>query len=306
MKYFPSHDGKWEREGVRFSRSIPYYQVSQIENTYQWLKENHPEYILKCPVRDIEISWVPKKKVKKYYHPIYRLDEIKEKGPKDPLEKRLVKLVSLIEESADIEGSLGVTGSILTETHNPKFSDIDLTVYGSNESNRVKKALLELKTAKKIKSLSSQEKRKWILNRVNKHGLNIKVLKRIADKRWNFGYIDGIYFSIHPTRTDNEIIESYGDNTYNRIGEVSGTATILNNKESIYLPAVYKIIECKPNIEASEITSFEGIYSSLFQNGDVIRFNGILEEVKGKTPYKRIIIGGAGSQDSYIAWDYSG
>jgi predicted nucleotidyltransferase len=307
LKYIPSQEGLWEREGIRYSRSIPYYQVSQVENTYTWLKENHPEYILKCPVRDIEVSWVPKNKVKKYYHPIDRLEEIKKKRPKDPLENRLIKLVSLLEDSTEIEDSIGVTGSILTGTHNPKFSDLDLTVYGSNESYEVKKALLELKeTSKEIKDISSQEKRRWIQNRLNKHGLNKKELARIAEKRWNFGYIDGIYFSIHPTRTDNEITENYGDNMYHRIKEVSGTATISENKESIYLPAVYKIIECKPDRDISEIISFEGLYSSLFDNGEKIEFNGILEEIKGKRLYKRIIIGGAGSPNSNIKWSYSG
>jgi len=161
LKYIPSQDGLWEREGIRYSRSIPYYQVSQVENTYTWLKENHPEYILDCPVRDIEVSWVPKNKVKKYYHPFDRLEEIKKKGPKDPLEERLIKLASLLEDSTGIEGSIGVTGSILTGTHNPKFSDLDLTIYGSNESYEVKKAILELKEAsKEIKDISSQEKRR--------------------------------------------------------------------------------------------------------------------------------------------------
>jgi predicted nucleotidyltransferase len=127
---------------------------------------------------------------------------------------------------------------------------------------------------------------------------------RVAEKRWNFGYFDGVYFSIHPIRIDAAIIEDYGDNTYHRVGEVTGTAVVSDSSESIYLPALYKITDCEPCTEVSRIISFEGLYGSLFERGEKIEFNGILEEVRGKNPHKRIIMGGAGSPDSYIKWAY--
>jgi len=306
LKYVPSPNGKWERNGVKYSRSIPYYQVSQVENTYQWLKQNHPEYILQCPVRGIEVSWVPKSRVKEYYHPRERLREIKENGPKDLLEEKLIKLTSIIEERAGVKGSIGVTGSILTRTHNPAFSDLDITVYGLAESYRVKRAILEFKhESNEIAGITSQEKRDWVQNRVNKHGLDPGELTRVAEKRWNYGYIDGTYFSVHPTRTDDEIKENYGDNIYHRIDEVTGSATVTDNEESIYLPAIYMVKDSKPS-QISEIVSFEGLYGGLFEKGDQIEFKGILEEIKGKNPRSRVIVGGAGSPNSYIKWGHSG
>ena len=162
LKYVPSETGKWARNGVRYSRSISYYQVSQVENTYQFLKQRHPEYILECPVRNIEVSWVPKNRVKKYYHPQDRLREIKEKGPRDSLEEKLLRLTDIFEEKAGIEDSLGVTGSILTKTHNPEFSDMDIIVNGLDESYMLKEALLELKSeSNEIKGISEQEKEQW-------------------------------------------------------------------------------------------------------------------------------------------------
>jgi predicted nucleotidyltransferase len=303
LKYVPSPGGKWERDGVRYSRSIPYYQVSQVENTYSYLKQTHPEYILQCPVRNIEVSWVPKNHVKTYYNPRERLDAIKKNGPKDPLEEKLHRLTTTLEEAADIEGFLGVTGSILTETHNPEFSDIDLTVYGQTESNQLKEALMKLKLeSNEVSGISEQEKREWILHRLGKYKLDARDLMRVAEKRWNYGYFDGAYFSIHPTRTDEEITENYGDNTYHRVGEVTGTAVVSDSSESIYLPAVYSVTECTPNTEVSEIVSFEGLYCSLFEKGDRIEFSGVLEHIRGKNPHQRVIVGGAGSPDSYIKW----
>ena len=285
-------------------RSIPYYQVSQVENTYDWLKKKHPEHILQCPVRNIEVSWVPAEKVKTYYHPRERLNDIKQNGSNDSLEEKLLRLVELLENTAGVMGSIGVTGSILTRTHNPAFSDIDLTVYGLPESYRLIEALQELKKKGVIRDVSEQEKKKWVQNRSNKHGLSADDLMRIAEKRWNYGYFEDTYFSVHPTRLDNEITEKYGENTYQRLGLTSGTATITDSSESIFLPAVYKINDSNPEI--TEIVSFEGLYGSLFEAGDKIEYKGIHEKVEGKNPHQRIIIGGAGSPDSYIKWSYSG
>ncbi len=275
-----------------------------MENTYDWLKIEHPEHILHCPVRNIEISWVPSSKVKKYYQPKNRLNTIKKNGAKDLLEEKLLRLAKILEETTDVEGSLGVTGSILTRTHNPTFSDIDLTVYGLRESYRLIDAIKELKKTGEIRGISEGERGEWVQNRIYKHGLSSEALIRIAEKRWNYGYFEETYFSVHPTRRDNEILETYGENMYNRVGVVSGSAVVTDSSESIFLPAIYAIEDSNPEI--TEIVSFEGLYGSLFKAGEEIKYKGILEKVEGKNSHQRIIIGGAGSPDSYIKWGHSG
>lgn len=302
LKYTPSPTGKWSRGETRYSRSITYYQVSQVENTYDFLKKQHPEHILNCPVRNIEVSWVPRFKVKKYYKPRERIQEIKCNGPKDLLERKLLKLITLLEQTANVENNLGVTGSILTKTHNPSFSDMDITVYGKENSDRVKRAIIDFKEySAELKGLSDQEREVWVKNRLDKYELDKEDLAKISKKRWNYGYYDGVYFSIHPTRRDEEISETYGDNIYTRIGQVTGTATVMDSSESIYLPASYRISRCEME-GVTEIVSFEGLYCNVFAKGDRVQFNGILEEVSGKNPHKRVIIGGADSPDSYLKW----
>jgi predicted nucleotidyltransferase len=303
LKYIPSPNGKWERNGTRYSRSIPFYQVSQVEKTYHYLKEKHPEYLLQCPVRNIEISWIPKSHIKTYYDPREKLSNMKKNGPKDPLEEKLLRLTCFLANAADIEDSLGVTGSILTNTHNPDFSDIDITVYGLDESYKLKKALQQLKKdSKEIHGITSKEKHKWVINRKAKYNLSSDDLMKIAEKRWNYGYFEGVYFSVHPTFLDEEINEKYGDNIYNRIGNVIGTAVVSDSRESIFNPAIYKVSDCKPFPEVSQIVSFEGLFDSLFEKGDTIEFKGVLEEITGKNPHRRVIIGGATSKKSYIKW----
>jgi len=300
LKYVPSPDGKWGKDGQRYSRTLPYYHVSQVENTYKYLKEKHPQYLFDCPVRNITTSWVPKSYVRQYYSARSKLREISSRGANDSLERKLLDLSSLLEEKAGIKDSLGVTGSILTGTHNPSFSDIDLTVYGYDASRKLIDALKNLKEeADLVKPVTSDEKKKWVKSRAERFPLSINDMRNIAEKRWNYGYFEDTYFSVHPIKTDEEITEDYGGNTYHRKKVVEDTATVNDNRDSIYLPAVYGV---EGSDDVSEVVSFEGLYGSLFEIGDRIRFKGILEEIKGKTPRHRVIVGGAGSPDSYIKW----
>ena len=299
LKYMPSPDGKWGRDGKRYSRTLQFYHVSQVENTYTYLREKYPQYLYECPVRNITVSWVPKTHVKQYYKPREKLKEISSRGASDALEQKLLDLTEILGD----QGSLGVTGSILTGTHNPSFSDIDLTVYGHDASMRLIDTLKDLKKeAGRIKPTSSTEKEAWVRSRTEKFLLSIDDLKRISEKRWNYGYMDGTYFSVHPTKTDEEITETYGDNTYHRKKTVKGTATVSKNRESIYLPAVYGVEDVDIDEDISEIVSFEGLYGSQFEVGERIEFRGVLEEIKGKNPRHRVLIGGAGAPDCYIKW----
>jgi predicted nucleotidyltransferase len=300
LKYVPSPDGKWGKDGRRYSRTLPFYHVSQVENTYRYLKEKYPQYLFDCPVRNITISWVPKSHVEQYYHPREKLREIMSRGANDSLEQKLFDLSTVIQEKTGVKDSLGVTGSILTGTHNPSFSDVDLTVHGYDASRKLIEALRELKDeADLVKPVTPEEKEKWTRSRAERFPLSIDDLRNIAEKRWNYGYFEGTYFSVHPTRTDEEITEDYGDNTYHRKKTVEGTATVTDNRDSIYLPAVYGV---EGSDEVSEIVSFEGLYGSLFEVGDRIRFNGVLEEIRGKDPRSRVLVGGAGSPDGYMKW----
>ena len=302
LKYVPSPDGKWGKDGQRYSRTLPFYHVGQVENTYRYLKEGYPLYLFECPVRNITLSWVPKSNVKQYYYPIKKLHEIETRGANDPLEKKLLDLTVLLEKKTGINNSLGVTGSILTGTHNPSFSDIDLTVYGHDASMRLIAALRELKEeANIVKPVTPEEKERWVRNRAERFPISVDDLRNVAEKRWNYGYFEGTYFSVHPIRTDEEITEDYGDNIYHRKKTVEGTAVVSDNSDSIYLPTVYGV-EVEGSDVISEVVSFEGLYGSLFEVGDKIQFKGVLEEIRGKTLRHRVLVGGAGSPDGYIKW----
>jgi predicted nucleotidyltransferase len=305
LKYVPSEEGKWGRGDTRYTRTLRYYHVTQVENTYGYLRENHPEYLYDCPVRNITVSCVPLSDVKLYYDPVERVDSLIREGPSDSLEEKLLGLVGYLREHADVEGRIGVTGSILTRSHNPAFSDIDITVYGRGESRRVREAVLQARRESVIRGRGEEELERWVAQRAEKFPLSREELRRIASTRWNYGFYRDTYVSVHPTRSDDEITESYGDFTYSQLGEVKGTAVVAGTSESIYLPAVYRVTDSKlrnRNVTISEIVSYEGVYGGLFTVGEKVEFRGILEKYEGKEEGYRVVLGGAGSAGGYVKW----
>ena len=304
LKYVPSKDGIWKKGELRYKRTLNYYHVSQVEGTYSYLEKNYPDYIFHDNVRNIKISAVPKAKISKYYRPQKRMREILE-NPVDILEEKAYKIVKKIEQKINIEDKIGVTGSVLTRSHNPTFSDLDFTVYGWENVMKVKREILDLKSKGFMRFLSEKELEIWCKERNQKFPLSVSELRRIASRRWNFGYFNDTYFSFHATRNDNEITEVYGDNLYTKLGEVAGTGIVSDVKESLYNPAIYKIrdssIDTK-DVVLSEIVTYESLYSGLFDMGDKVQFKGVLEKVEGKKNYNRVILGAAGTKNSYVKW----
>lgn len=306
LKYMPDPTGKWSKGGTHYTRVIPYYHVSQVEAVYDFLKEHHPQYLFNCPVRKITVSSVQCESVRTYYRPRPRLRSLMAEGASDPLEQRLIDLVLLLSKISGIdEGDIGVTGSLLTETHNPKFSDIDLTVYGADPSKRIKMALSRAKGENNaLQSISRGRMEKWVRSRSERFPISLRDLCAIAKRRWNFGLYQGTYFSIHPVRTDDEITEKYGSRLYQQLAMVAGTARIADRSGSIYLPAIYGVEDVETEgsepYELTQIVSYESLFSDIFEEGERVSFMGMLEEVKGEKIIHRVVIGSAGSKPGYI------
>jgi predicted nucleotidyltransferase len=305
LKYAPSDEGRWSRDETTYRRVIPYYHVSQVENTYDLLRERYPQYLHACPVRNITVSSVPKAHVREYYRPRERLQSILEE-PGDELEWKLSDLTAILCGLSGLDpADLGVTGSMLTRNHNPEFSDIDLTVHGMKASRRFKETILETRKEESvIQPYNAAKKEIWSRSRADIFALNLDDLMDLAERRWNYGVFSDTYFSIHPVRTDDEIEEEYGENTYHQVGEAEGKGIISDASESIYLPSIYKAkdveLEGRGSVDIGRIVSYEGLFCDMFDPGDAVEFRGILERVTGKENGHRIVIGGAGSRPSYI------
>jgi len=295
LKYSPAPVGKWRGEGIAYRRELEYYRVDKVADTIAYLEQNYPHYVHYCPVRGIKFSMVPHEYVAKYFVPERRLRELL-KSPRDPLEEEVCAFVAEIMAHTGLrEEDFGVTGSILLGIHNPAFSDIDLLVYGLGNARRVRAMLKEGRSAR-IRPVAGRALEDWCASVAEHFPLSPDEARYLAGRRWNYGFFQGRYFSIHPTRRDEEIGENYGDRVYRERGMARIRAIVTDASESLFTPAVYKIegvevLEGEPGIRhlLTEIVSYEGLFRDVVDDGEEIEARGKLESVNGQR--YRLVVG---------------
>ncbi len=295
LKYSPAPMGKWKSGEIWYRRELEYYHVGNVADTIAYLERNYPQYVHYCPVRGIKFSIVPWEYVRKYYRPEQRLKEILE-TPRDALEEEVRAFVSEITAYTGIKGEdLGVTGSILLGIHDSRFSDIDLLVYGVENALKVRMALKEGRSAR-IRPVAEKALEEWCASVAGHFPLSLKEARYFAGRRWNYGFFEDRYFSIHPTRKDDEIRENYGDRVYREKGVARVRTVVSDASESLFTPAVYRVEDVEAlegdeevRHQLREVVSYEGLYRDVVDDGEEIEARGKLESVNKR--YYRLVIG---------------
>ncbi|MEM2102318.1 MAG: nucleotidyltransferase domain-containing protein [Candidatus Bathyarchaeia archaeon] len=309
----PAKTGKWQDERAAYERVMRDYTIPSLLETFRLLRAKYPQYVFHSDVFSIDMTAVPLNLVKQHFRPEHKLDALLKTTRRDPLQEKLVKLVNFLSEKSGIPtSSFGVTGSILLGIHNPKFSDIDLTIYGQRNSQKLKETInaLVANFASPLKRLQGALLEDWCRKKTQRYPLTLKDAKRIIERKWNIGVFEGTLFSVHPAKVESEMAEKYGDKSYRPEGEVTIEATVINDGESMFLPCVYKvnnvkIIEGKQtSTEIEEVVSYESLYDSLAETGEKILVKGKLEHVtdyrKGRKYYRVLVGSPEGKGEEYV------
>ena len=294
----------WSRQGVNYQRMIQIYSAMEVKRASEYLRERHPEYVVYDTYKNIEFTEIPVDKIRIHYKPEERLKEIINEGSKDPLEELVIDLVNKLSNETGIPiSSFGVTGSILLKIHNPKFSDIDLVVYGSSNAKPIKEALLRLydKDGSGFSRPSGDILSKWVNEVIAAHPFTVSEAKALFTKyRWNKGLYRGKPFSIHPVKVENEVFEEWEQKIHKPLCLATMRARVLNSRDSFFMPAVYQVDDvlildgCKPQVEIRQVVSYESLYMDIAQEGDEILVHGKLEEVhdiKTGDAYAQVVVG---------------
>ena len=294
LKYSPAPEGRWQRDGAAFHRELAYYHAHQVGQTLDYLEAHYPEYIDTCPVRDMRFSMIPHERVALYYRPEARLAQVLER-PGDSMEQELAALTeSLLAATGIPLESLGITGSMLLGIHNPSFSDLDIIVYGVEAADCLR-SVLAGPGIPGVGPVMPSVLARWRRDSMDHHGLSEAQVDWLITRRWNYASYEGRrYLSFHPTRSDAEIREHYGDHTYRDAGVCRLRAVVTDAAEAIYLPAIYRVAQVHflegPEADVREIRSYEGLFGEVADAGQEIEARGKLERIDGG-PAHRLVIG---------------
>ena len=153
------------------------------------------------------------------------------------------------------------------EMHAPE-SDIDFVVYGTDNFRVVEDATQRL---------------------VNENKLTYIAGNRIEAARKFVGKYQGKIWMYNATKKPEEIKSKFGDYTYTPLAPVRFAATVCDDTETMYRPAIYKISNYQPHDDQSEldidkipiqVVSNIGCYRNVARAGQQIKVAGTLEKAQ--------------------------
>ncbi|HDJ26559.1 MAG TPA: hypothetical protein ENF34_04520 [Candidatus Bathyarchaeota archaeon] len=310
LKYVPrASGGPWSRGGVRFHRALREYSMDALRETLTFLRD-YPAYLTYFEAFGTEMSAVPVARVEEHYKPEERLGQMASSTWLDTLEEKALSLARLVAEVSGVPLSeLGVTGSILLGIHVPGISDIDLVVYGRENSARVKEAISKALDDRSIEvqRLEGEVARAWCVRKAKIHPLTLEEAKEILGRKWNMGTYEGVRFSIHPVLKEGEA-ERYGDRIYKPLGEIAVRAEVRDASLAMFLPAIYgvelrRVIEGPGLRELREICSYESLFADVAEEGEEVVAKGKLELVfdkRERSTYYRVLVGSLAGRGEFI------
>jgi predicted nucleotidyltransferase len=301
IKYVPSESGIWGKDEKRFSRILQKYTIPNLLETFNYLEANYPHYLFRSPADNITVTAVPHQNITRHFKPERKLAELRQAPQPDALQQKLARFTSFLEETSGVPGeSFGVTGSLLLDIHQPKFSDLDVTVYGAEDSWLLHRALSENHdSGTPLKRLGGTALKEWCIRKAEQYPLSPAEASKIYERKWNLGVFEGKWVSIHPVKLEGEVTGEYGESTYHPCGQVTVRAVVRDNTDCLFLPSVYRIEDVEvlegPQLgKVTEVVSYESLYDSLAENGETIQAKGKLERVTekgGSREHYRVLVG---------------
>ena len=301
LKYIPSNlkqhfplrflKQNWRLRNVELARPEKLYTAQNFHKLLETFRKIFPQYVHFCPYRRKEVISVPTRLIEKVYVPRECLQRLFKSRRKDRLQKLALELTSLLSTESNVPlEDLGIHGSIALNMHTVK-SDIDLVVYGSRNFRSLEKAINKLAEEGTLKHVFTKK-----LDRARKHR------GRYKDKT----------FVYNAVRKIEEIAFKYGAHKYFPVKPVTFCCEVVNDRETMFRPAIYKITNYKPLDSASKleknevpmtVVSMIGYYRNVAKHGEKIKVSGTLERVEnletGETHYQ-VVVGTGNREDEYI------
>ncbi len=310
LRYYP------DENGTRYKNTIRYSKVYSLKDRFTYLKSNYQQYLYRDETINQIIQAVPINFVKKIYRPHEYLENIQKKEKTNQYEQKVLEFVKYILDYSKIYMfDVGVSGSPMIGL-NTFDSDIDLIIYGKDNSQKVYDALDLLFNDENIpiKRYTEVELKDLYKFKSKDTSIAWENFIKFEKKRKSQGKFDNTDFFIRFVRTWDEIEEDdklkYGKYSFLTIGKATIEAIITSDDEYLYTPCTYKINNIKfkdvisypelqfkiteediKNIKIEEIISYRGRYTEA-RKDEIVYAKGNLELVKGeKEQYIRLIIG---------------
>jgi predicted nucleotidyltransferase len=234
-----------------------------------------------------ELMEPPREVVSKYFKPELRIGEILDEGPKDSLEELVHRGATALHESLDIPlEDLGVAGSILWKGHEPGHSDVNMNVYGFENSWKLYNNYETVRERTQGSSLRELPDWEHAMSRVHSRVpiMDTEDLQSLFARRKAL-CLDSICIGITPILRPAEIPIEHGSESYVSLSTepITLTMDIKSTDYGIFHPAIYEgSSEPQDSIggeQVSRILVYDGAFGGLLRPEDRVEVTGTLQKV---------------------------
>ncbi|MCW3999628.1 MAG: hypothetical protein NWE93_05265 [Candidatus Bathyarchaeota archaeon] len=272
-------------------RAEKLYTAKNYQTFIEAFRKNFPKYLFYDETRSKELITAPLDKIEQVFVPKDRLVWLQNLKNPDSFQQMALEIVSLVHKESGVPYvDLGLHGSTALEMHSQE-SDIDFVVYGTENFRRVEETIQRL---------------------VNQGTFSYIAGNRIEAARHFVGKYKGKIWMYNATKKPDEIKGQYGDYTYTALLPVRFWATVCDDTQTMYRPAIYKISNYKPQDAQSEleldkvplqVVSNIGCYRNVARMGQQIKVAGTLEKAQSThdgSSFYQVVVGTATSEEEYI------
>jgi len=281
----------WKYGETKLFRAEKLYTAKNYKSFIATFRQNFPDYIYYCYLRNKELITAPLRSIEHVYVPKSCLTALVKLEQPDTLQKMALDLIHMLSEASGVgTADFGIHGSIALNMHAPE-SDIDFVVYGSENFRKVEATIAQLVNAGKLSYIISN---------------------RLDAARKFQGRYDKKIFMFNATRKPGEVKTKYGTHRFSSLAPLRFQCTVSDDTETMFRPATYKIANYKPLDAVSElpldkipscVISNIGCYRNVARKGSEIKVAGTLERVEsiktGEVSYQ-VVVGTATSEEEYI------
>ena len=290
-KIFQSDDPRALRGG-KDQRFYKFYNDEGIK----LVAKNYPQYLVFHEMLGLKLVGVNKNDILEARKPEDRLAVLLEAGPTDELLRAMQRVLNIaLENSGLATQNFGVFGSMLHNFHHPKYSDIDLVIYGEAENAKMRQTLKDLYSHgdsglnNEFESDDAMKGKRWLFKNFDVKDFvwhqRRKMIYGLYDDRADSGRV--IKAEFEPVKAWSEIHSEY-DNEARIVhkGWVKIKARITADDEAPFIPSVYGIqpIEVlngpKEAADAVRVFSYMEEFRQQVQRDETVVVEGNLEEVQ--------------------------
>jgi predicted nucleotidyltransferase len=288
-KIFTSDNPK----AFRKKRKHIFYKFYEDEG-WKFVKKTVPKYMIFHEMLCKNVVGVKRQYALKVRRPGEKLKKLIKKRVQDELLSALQGVLEFMTEHSGLSmESFGVFGSLLHSFYHPKFSDIDLIIYGGENAARLRKALKEFYQDGHSPFRNEFESEEAIKEkRCRFQNYSPKEFMWHQQRKMIYALFDDvkggrlIKTEFEPVKEWKEIVNEYHSETRIRQkGWVELLAHVTEDKDAPFIPSVYGIqpIEVlhgtKYAEEATRIVSYMEEFRLQAQKDERVHVEGNLEEV---------------------------